>query len=259
MNSRQNRSIPRPADLLSRPVRVEPTVVGPPASASSSASEPDEGAPAAAKGRTTPLDRGQILDATAECLHENGYDGTTIRKIAGLLGCAVGSIYRYFEDKRELLDAVCQRRFHAVAEHAELGTHIAKTARLYLLAAAENPELYRLMFWLASVGRRESKQPPPAVVARVLDGWTDQLGSYDAAVGLWGQLHGGIMLGLGVEATLDRLTTAPHPTVPTHHAATATPSAKSADALEGEEGDLAHMFSSLRTTTTRPAHATTSR
>ena len=55
-------------------------------------------------GRTpTHLSRDQILDATGRCLASRGYDATTIRTIAGVLDCAVGSIYRYFRDKRELL------------------------------------------------------------------------------------------------------------------------------------------------------------
>ena len=51
------------------------------------------------------LSRGQILDATETCLAELGYDGTTIRAIAKRLDCAVGTIYRYFRDKRSLLTA----------------------------------------------------------------------------------------------------------------------------------------------------------
>ncbi len=217
MNRRPNHAIPRPTDLLRPPIRraepprlaAEAGAAPPPAALRPPLPRDLEGervaSDASSLGRSTPLDRGRILDATAECLHEHGYDGTTIRRIAGLLGCAVGSIYRYFDDKRQLLDAVCQRRFQAIAEHAALGTDIAKTSLLYLRAAAENPELYRLMFWLASVGRRESKQPPPAVIEQVLEGWTDQLGSREEAVRLWSQLHAGVILGLGVDRTLDRL------------------------------------------------------
>ena len=48
------------------------------------------------------LGRRRILDATQRCLCQEGYDATTIRRIASQLGCAIGSIYRYFADKHEL-------------------------------------------------------------------------------------------------------------------------------------------------------------
>ncbi len=142
------------------------------------------------------LSRAQILDATAECLDEAGYDGTTIRMIARRLDCAVGSIYRYFTDKRELLDAVVQQRFEPVIEALEAGDDHETTADLYHQAATTRPEQYRLMFWLAAVGRTPDQPAAvPGVVQRILDGWAEQLGSERDAHCRWAVIHGGIMLG----------------------------------------------------------------
>lgn len=152
-------------------------------------------APAAAS-QPLPLDRAQILDATAVVLRAHGYDGTTIRRIAEQLDCAVGSIYRYFRDKRELLDAVCQRRFDAVAQHAELGTPVARCASLYARTVADQPDLYRLMFWLASVGQGPLAQGLPKVVARIVAAWGPQFELPGAANRFWAQLHGTMMEGL---------------------------------------------------------------
>lgn len=153
----------------------------------------------------TCLDRSQILDATARVLRERGYDGTTIRTIAKQLNCAVGSIYRYFKDKRSLLDAVCQRRFEAVAEHAELRMPLSRTVLMYARTAAEQPEQYRLMYWLNSVGRRQHGEALPAIVRRIVAGWAETLGDQAAAKRLWAQLHGCIMLGLDAEQTITML------------------------------------------------------
>lgn len=153
----------------------------------------------------TCLDRSQILDATARVLRERGYDGTTIRTIAKQLNCAVGSIYRYFKDKRTLLDAVCQRRFEAVAEHCDLRMPLARTVTMYARTAAEQPEQYRLMYWLNSVGRRQHGEALPAIVRRIVAGWAETLGDQAAAKRLWAQLHGCIMLGLDAEQTLTLL------------------------------------------------------
>jgi len=147
----------------------------------------------------TCLDRSQILDATARVLREKGYDGTTIRTIAKQLDCAVGSIYRYFKDKRQLLDAVCQRRFDAVAEHAELLSPIRKTVIMYARVAAEQPEQYRLMFWLASIGKQTQSEALPAIVRRILAGWTESMHDQAKARRTWATLHGAVMLGLSPE------------------------------------------------------------
>jgi len=161
--------------------------------------------PAQAVKTPTCLDRAQILDATARVLREKGYDGTTIRTIAKQLDCAVGSIYRYFKDKRQLLDAVCQRRFDAVAEHAELRSPVTKTVLMYARVAAEQPEQYRLMFWLASIGKQQQSEALPTIVRRILAGWTESLGDQALARRTWATLHGAVNLGLAPDQILTLL------------------------------------------------------
>lgn len=152
-----------------------------------------------------PLDRAQILDATAIVLRERGYDGTTIRRIAEKLDCAVGSIYRYFHDKRDLLDGVCQRRFESVAEHAELGTSVAKCASLYARTVCDQPNLYRLMFWLASVEQPADAQALPRVVRRIIASWDAQFDAPGAASRFWAQLHGAMMEGMSPDQAMESL------------------------------------------------------
>lgn len=159
--------------------------------------------------RRTPtlLDRESVLDATSACLDEFGYDGTTIRRIAQELGCAVGSIYRYARDKRELLAAVGERRFEPVLTTLE-AHGVAASARHYLELAQARPEGYRLMYWLAGIGintnpparpAAEGTTPPasplPAVVQRICDGWSQRLG-HDESLQLWSDVHGRALLGL---------------------------------------------------------------
>ena len=148
------------------------------------------------------LSRQQILDATLSCLLESGYDGTTIRRIAKHLGCAVGSIYRYFTDKRELLDAVTSRRFEPVAESIEAGASIQEGFGAYARTAVDQPELYRLMFWLHSVGNTTEAKLPP-IIDRMITAWSAKLGDRRTAERLWALLHGGIMLGRGSDYAAD--------------------------------------------------------
>lgn len=152
-------------------------------------------APRPPKKPTAQLSRAQILDATLACLKDAGYDGTTIRSIAKRLSCAVGSIYRYFKDKRQLLDAVCQRRFEPVVQQLESGAGLDVTAAAYARAAVDEPEMYQLMFWLGSVGQDAGERTMPAVIEQIIEGWSHRLGNRREAERFWSQLHGGIMLG----------------------------------------------------------------
>ena len=149
---------------------------------------------------TTQLSREQILDATLDALRQDGYDGTTIRNIARRLNCAVGSIYRYFRDKRTLLDAVTQRLFEPLVGQLEAGASLDTAARAYDHIARGEPEIYRLMFWLHSVGHTSGGATIPPIVARILDHWTDRFqGDTRQAQRFWSQLHGSLMLGLDIE------------------------------------------------------------
>lgn len=157
----------------------------------------------------TSLSRAQILEATTRCLREEGYDNTTIRRIASHLDCAVGSIYRYFRDKRDLLAAVAQGMLAPVADAAERGVPVLQTTRQYHEAASADGPTYRMMFWLASLSPAE---PVPAVVLRIVQAWALQLGSLRAAQEHWSSLHGSIMLSTAFDSSLAHpLPAAEHP------------------------------------------------
>ena len=175
------------------------------------------------------LSRQQILDATARCFDEHGYDGTTIRRIASMLGCAVGSIYRYFKDKRDLLDATTQQQLEVVAKLTDDGASFEQTVRLYVQRAEAGPQMYRLMFWLVAVVKPGPRRRPPglrfrshydagstgvaatgprgagvpAVVGRIIAGWSRRLGDATLAEQCWASLHGSVMLGHGADQAVE--------------------------------------------------------
>lgn len=162
------------------------------------------------------LSREQILQVTWDCLREHGYDNTTIRRIAGNLGCAIGSIYRYFRDKRELLYTVTQRAMEPVVDMLEAGESFDASVRTYARLAEQENEVYRLMFWLGSAadaGHDQPRQPVPDVVKSVLIHWTQRLGDADAARQAWAVLHGCIIAGIDAEQALAAMQTL-HPGAP---------------------------------------------
>ncbi|MBI1373474.1 MAG: TetR family transcriptional regulator [Phycisphaera sp.] len=167
-----------------------PAVIGP---------RPTRGTP----GPVGFLSRQHILEATEACFDEVGYDGTTIRAISGRLGCSVGSIYRYFEDKRDLLLACASRVLQPVLDGAEAGASIEASVQTYVSCATERDEMYRLLFWLACVSERSDGVPAP--VAKIIASWTGLLSKRGIAEHLWTLLHGLIMLGLDQQTILDRV------------------------------------------------------
>lgn len=66
----------------------------------------------------------RILDACAELLDEVGYDELSTRAVAQRAGVPIGSVYRFFGNKRQMADALAQRnleRFSGrVAERLEV-------------------------------------------------------------------------------------------------------------------------------------------
>jgi AcrR family transcriptional regulator len=51
----------------------------------------------------------QMLDAAAALLDEGGHDALTTRAVAARAGVPIGSIYRFFHDKRGLAEALTRR------------------------------------------------------------------------------------------------------------------------------------------------------
>ncbi|CAM3609977.1 TetR/AcrR family transcriptional regulator [Smaragdicoccus niigatensis] len=67
---------------------------------------PVRAAPRQARSRQTVED---IITAAAQVLAKEGYDGASTNKIAAKAGVGIGSLYRYFTDKEEIVTAVVGR------------------------------------------------------------------------------------------------------------------------------------------------------
>lgn len=64
---------------------------------------------AAGVGSEAERSRTRILDAAAEMFIDRGYEGTSLRRLAGEVGMKAGSLYYHFASKDELLTAVLER------------------------------------------------------------------------------------------------------------------------------------------------------
>lgn len=63
--------------------------------------------------------RESILMAALCLFSRNGYEGTSMRDIAGEVGISQGAIYKHFAGKDALLEAICTRMEEDDATHAE--------------------------------------------------------------------------------------------------------------------------------------------
>jgi AcrR family transcriptional regulator len=58
----------------------------------------------------------RILDACADLLDEVGYDALSTRAVAQRAGVPIGSVYRFFGNKKQMADALAQRNLERYAE-----------------------------------------------------------------------------------------------------------------------------------------------
>ncbi|MCQ4213535.1 TetR/AcrR family transcriptional regulator, partial [Streptomyces longispororuber] len=58
----------------------------------------------------------RILDACAGLLDEAGYDELSTRAVATRADVPIGSVYRFFSNKRAMVDALAQRNLERYAE-----------------------------------------------------------------------------------------------------------------------------------------------
>ncbi|MEV7342471.1 TetR/AcrR family transcriptional regulator [Streptomyces sp. NPDC093544] len=62
----------------------------------------------------------RILDACADLLDEVGYDALSTRAVAQRAAVPIGSVYRFFGNKRAMADALAQRNLERYAERVTL-------------------------------------------------------------------------------------------------------------------------------------------
>lgn len=99
--------------------------------------------------------RASLLDNAAQMLKEHGVEGLSLRKLADRIGVSRTAPYHHFKDKNELLCAIAQQGFihwHQQADKIFAQTDISAKQKYrqfiygYINYAAQNPELYDLMF-----------------------------------------------------------------------------------------------------------------
>ena len=75
--------------------------------------------------------REEILHAAKELFLEQGYDATTIRRIADRVGISAPALYLYFQDKDALMLALCDQTFgHLIEAIGEIENALMRKSRV---------------------------------------------------------------------------------------------------------------------------------
>ena len=96
--------------------------------------------------------RDEILAAARALVREEGYEGLTIRQVAGRMGYSPMALYSYFADKQAIMVALAQEGFARLADKLARRVPpdplaaLRKTMTAYVEHGVENPEEYRLVF-----------------------------------------------------------------------------------------------------------------
>jgi AcrR family transcriptional regulator len=113
--------------------------------------------------------RREILDAASQLFVEEGYHRLTMRRLAERIEYSPTTIYLYFKDKNELLQAVCEETFSRLAAKLERLQKTAATPmgslrdslRTYIEFGLTHPNQYLVTFMSPSPGLDEGAVEGP--------------------------------------------------------------------------------------------------
>ncbi|MGB7762669.1 MAG: TetR/AcrR family transcriptional regulator [Bryobacteraceae bacterium] len=108
--------------------------------------------------------RAKILEATSRLMVKEGFESVSIRRIAEQIEYSPATIYLYFKDKAELIDAICQELFGQMIE--VLGAAVAREIdplkrfrvglRAYVEFGISHPNHYLAVFGAPEHGRENA-------------------------------------------------------------------------------------------------------
>jgi AcrR family transcriptional regulator len=156
--------------------------------------------------------RRKILDAARDLFAREGYDRVTMRRIADAIEYSATTIYNHFEDKDDLVRALCQEDFSELlatfdrqAPPEDPIDAIRQLGRAYAHFGLTHPNHYRFMFMTPHHPEGEAHQNTPsgeqtyAVLREVVEAAVATGRLREAPVDaicqvLWSALHGVIAL-----------------------------------------------------------------
>lgn len=160
--------------------------------------------------------RAALVAAGLKLLERRSVDDVSLREVARTAGVSATAVYRHFEDKGALLEAISLAGFEMLARAQrvaavgcrDVASGFNATGYAYVRFALDNPALFRLMFSSAkAIDMRTSEDHDSAFAllrenARKITGADEQTAA-DFATRAWAMVHGLAILLLDQQLTLD--------------------------------------------------------
>ena len=153
-----------------------------------------------------------LIEETIKLIDKQPYESITIRGLTDILGVSRTAIYRHFNSKEALFQAVIFQGFEKLTQRIEkvykdlslsIEEKIAKTGESYIAYALNFPELYRLMFGNKLMQLREesckiknddNEYAFDILIALVEDAQKEDLfvktNPLEQAMAIWALIHG---------------------------------------------------------------------
>lgn len=165
-----------------------------------------------------------ILEASVKLFSEQGYEGFSMRKIAGMIEYSPTTVYLYFKDKNEILFELHEIGFRKFEEsNRDLLTiknpllRLHKMGENYIKFGLENPDYYDLMFLLPAPmefidqmkkiewnGGDRALTALRGLIQECIDKKLIKPGDVNAiAMGIWSMVHG--LVSLYIRRRCDKL------------------------------------------------------
>jgi len=155
--------------------------------------------------------RQRILDAARDLFASEGYEKVTMRRLAEAIEYSPTTIYHHFEDKDDVVEALCVedfgRLFAALSDDAlpaDPIERIRQLGRAYCRFGLEHPNHYRFMFMTEAREKHPHEPDLPgersfgllldAVTEAIRHGRFRQGDPVATAQVLWASLHGAVAL-----------------------------------------------------------------
>lgn len=167
--------------------------------------------PKALSENETEAFRARICQAAAKLFVDEGPAAVTMRRLSAELRCGTMTLYRYFDNKEDIVTAVRTRGMHALSEALENAldtqgdghTRSRRVRDAYIDFARRNTATYRLMFEYPETNRddpsyRQAHARMGRRIAADMQVLIDE-GTIDADASIlgyqvWAALHGAVML-----------------------------------------------------------------
>lgn len=157
----------------------------------------------------------RLLEVASTVIAGGGVEALTVRDVAGRAGTSASAVYALFGSREALVHAVGEEAFRRFARHlagaseaaptgGDAGAHLLALGLAYRASAVSEPNFYRVMFATAGAGAQEPGALEPTgsptfavlreAVATVLGGRLSAEAATEAALTLWGLVHGLVSL-----------------------------------------------------------------